>query len=168
MTEDSLVDLRCSVLVVRDGLVLAIRRGTLGDWVLPGGRPHQGESMIACARREALEETGLEVHPGRCLFVLEVTDPKRRSRIVELVFQTSQGNPAAEPASREPDRYVEFVTLQRLRAERMHPPLAGYLAGVIGDGSAGGRPRAGGGSEPGAAYLGNLWRPTDYVSWDQP
>lgn len=53
-----------SVLVVRDGRALVVRRGRapMKDfWALPGGRLEPGESAEDAATREALEETGLIV-----------------------------------------------------------------------------------------------------------
>jgi 8-oxo-dGTP diphosphatase len=46
--------------------VLLIRRGRppgAGQWSLPGGRQELGETAEAAARRELLEETGLECGP---------------------------------------------------------------------------------------------------------
>jgi ADP-ribose pyrophosphatase YjhB (NUDIX family) len=46
--------------------VLLVRRGKqprLGLWSLPGGAQHVGERAEAAARRELLEETGIEVGP---------------------------------------------------------------------------------------------------------
>ena len=46
--------------------VLLVRRGKAprkGSWSLPGGAQHAGERAEACARRELLEETGIEVGP---------------------------------------------------------------------------------------------------------
>lgn len=146
------IDLRCSVVVLQRESVLLLHRthytrGALAeDWVLPGGRPREGESMVACARREALEETGLDVTVGRCLYVLEVAAPQNGARVVELVFQ-AEFTGETPPNSEEADRRAVFVSLAQLGSLRLSPPLAGHLRGL--------RPKA----PNGAAYLGNLWRP---------
>lgn len=57
-----------AVLVMRDGQVLLGQRiGShgAGTWALPGGHLEFGESIEACAAREVLEETGLQVHDIR-------------------------------------------------------------------------------------------------------
>lgn len=101
--DESLVELRCAVAVVRGDAVLLLQRPDRGDWVLPGGRPHPHEGMASCARRETREETGLDVYPNRCALVLVVNDPVAHRRIVELVFIAEDFDTAATPAAREPD-----------------------------------------------------------------
>lgn len=52
------------VVVLRGDAVLLVRRGqrpALGAWSLPGGGQELGETAETTARRELLEETGLEV-----------------------------------------------------------------------------------------------------------
>jgi 8-oxo-dGTP diphosphatase len=58
--------------VVKDGegRLLLIKRGHepgAGLWSLPGGRIEPGETDAEALVREMLEETGLEVEPGRLL-----------------------------------------------------------------------------------------------------
>ncbi|HTR16654.1 MAG TPA: NUDIX domain-containing protein [Acetobacteraceae bacterium] len=52
------------IIVLRPDSVLLIRRGRpprAGEWSLPGGAQHLGETAEAAARRELAEETGLTV-----------------------------------------------------------------------------------------------------------
>jgi 8-oxo-dGTP diphosphatase len=53
--------------IVRDGKALIVKRAhepRKGEWSLPGGHLHLGESLEDAARREVKEETGLEVELG--------------------------------------------------------------------------------------------------------
>ena len=57
--------------------VVMIQRGKpprVGSWSLPGGAQHLGEAVDEAARREALEETGLEVE---VLGLVDVVDSIR-------------------------------------------------------------------------------------------
>lgn len=151
-TDGVLVELRCSVALIKNNQVLLLHRTAHpgrdadGDWVLPGGHPADGESMRSCAARETHEETGLRVDVGRCLFVYEVVGPTEIGRRVELVFAATTSN-LDELGPRETDRHPELVNLDDLPALDLRPPLAGYLRGLSWPQPAG------------AAYLGNLWRP---------
>jgi len=149
MDAPAVIDVRCSAIVFRDSTVLLVHRGrdTVGDWVLPGGTPRPGESMVACARRETLEETGLFVYPARVAFVLEALGPASVCRTVDLVFLAAPQK-HREPESREPDLEARFVPLDELSGLDLRPPLAGHLRALHARGG-----------EPAAAYLGNLWRP---------
>ncbi len=54
------------VVVLRDDSVLLVRRGkppNIGSWTIPGGAQEIGETAETAARRELLEETGIEVGP---------------------------------------------------------------------------------------------------------
>ena len=60
--------------IVEGGRVLLVRRDTeplRGEWSVPGGMLELGEKLRDGVRREALEETGVEVEPGEVLDVFD-------------------------------------------------------------------------------------------------
>jgi len=60
----NVVQVGVGVIIIRDDHILLGERtgahGT-GTWALPGGELEMGERIEDCARREVLEETGLEL-----------------------------------------------------------------------------------------------------------
>lgn len=77
-------------------IVVIARKNPPHGWALPGGFVDPGETVGAAARREAHEETGLEVKLRALLGVY--SDPGRdpRGQTVSLVFVASAGGtPAA-------------------------------------------------------------------------
>jgi 8-oxo-dGTP diphosphatase len=95
----------CVVVVRRnDGkILLGKRKGSHGEgeYSTPGGHLEHGESFAACAAREVLEETGLQIGPLRFLRVLNCTSyaPKH---YVDLAFAAEWKS--GEPEVREPDK----------------------------------------------------------------
>jgi|SRR5579871_745036 len=71
--------------IVSGGRALLVRRASeplRGEWSVPGGLLELGEKLRDGVRREALEETGLEVEPGEVLDVFDsiFTDPLGRTQ----------------------------------------------------------------------------------------
>ena len=61
-------------LIFREGRVLLVRRGhapSLGEWSIPGGALEVGETLAEGVKREAREETGLEVEPVATVDVVD-------------------------------------------------------------------------------------------------
>jgi len=97
--------------VLGPGGVLLIRRAKpprQGQWSLPGGAQKTGETVFDAARREVLEETGLEVD---ILGLVDVVDSIRRDdagkvryhyTLVDVVaVATEPGNPIAGSDARD-------------------------------------------------------------------
>jgi 8-oxo-dGTP diphosphatase len=77
------------IILQRDSKILMVRRKKdpfKGQLALPGGFINEGETAEEAARREAIEETTLEVEPIEILGVY--SDPKRdpRRHIMSIVF----------------------------------------------------------------------------------
>ena len=105
------------VVVWRGDRVLLIRRGRpprAGQWSLPGGAQHLGETVEEGGRREVLEETGLPLAAVELLTVVDLVERDDDGRVryhytlVDLVAEAGEGDPvpgddAAEAAWFEPD-----------------------------------------------------------------
>jgi ADP-ribose pyrophosphatase YjhB (NUDIX family) len=107
------------VVVWRGDRVLLIRRGKpprAGQWSLPGGAQELGETVAATARREVLEETGLELSALELLTVVDLIE---------------QADPSATGPATGPDHYRYHYTLIDFVAEAA--PGAPFAAGDAAD-----------------------------------
>jgi len=141
-------DVRCSVMVFRKHAVLLVHRTHDGqdDWVLPGGTPRDGESMVACARRELFEETGISADPSRVAFVVESVPPGSSRRLLDIVFAVS-GPVLGRESPREPGLQPHYLLPNQLAGLNLHPSLAAHLNRLLDSGDHGH-----------ALYIGNLWQ----------
>ena len=73
--------IRAAAIVVEGDSVLLVQHqhdeidGGKAWWVPPGGGVEGGESLVECAQRETLEETGLSVELGRIAYIREFVEP---------------------------------------------------------------------------------------------
>lgn len=84
------------IIEVEGGIVLIKRKNPPHGWAIPGGFLDWGESVEACAVREAREETGLAVRLRSLFYVYSRPDRDPRHHTVTTVFiARAQGRPAA-------------------------------------------------------------------------
>ena len=83
------------------GIVLIQRRNPPHGWAIPGGFVDYGESVEACAVREAREETGLDVQLTDLLYVYSRPDRDPRHHTLTTVFiACASGAPIAADDAR--------------------------------------------------------------------
>jgi len=85
--------LTCDGLVIRDGMLLLVRRGRdpfKGHHALPGGIVEYGETTEDCVVREVKEETGLDTEVVRLIGIF--SDPARdpRGHFITLLYELSE------------------------------------------------------------------------------
>lgn len=112
---------RVTGVVIEDGRILLLNQDTdTGrSWSLPGGKVEEGEPLATALVREMREETGLDVEPGRLLYVCDHL-PGNGTHVVHMTFEARRtGGTVGDivaGADSAPIRGVEFVKLTDLPA----------------------------------------------------
>ncbi len=78
-------------ITIQDGKVLLVKRAiepSKGLWAIPGGTLKLGETLQECAAREILEETGIKIKVGDCVYVFDFLerDDKRKIKFHFVVI----------------------------------------------------------------------------------
>lgn len=94
------------------GIVLVRRRNPPHGWALPGGFVDPGESVAQAARREAKEETGLDVELTELLGVY--SDPKRDPRGLFTASTVFIGRATGRPAGGDDAAEARVIALDAL------------------------------------------------------
>jgi 8-oxo-dGTP diphosphatase len=116
------------------GIVLVRRRNPPAGWALPGGFVDPGETVAQAARREAREETGLDVELTELLGVY--SDPKRDPRGLYTISTTFIARAAGQPIGGDDAAEARVFSLDALPLDIVfdHPTIIEdyrrYRAGV--------------------------------------
>lgn len=71
-------------ITLQGGKVLLVKRGiepSYGLWAIPGGTLKLGETLQDCAAREILEETGIRIKVGACVYVFDFLERDDKGKI---------------------------------------------------------------------------------------
>jgi len=86
------------------------RKGSLdsGNWGLPGGHMEPNETIEECAKRELLEETGLEIKNIKHVTFTDDNYPAECKRYITLFVSAQVKDNNAEPKLMEPEKCEEW------------------------------------------------------------
>jgi ADP-ribose pyrophosphatase YjhB (NUDIX family) len=107
---------------LRDNQVLLVQRGRdpgKGSWGLPGGMLELGETLADGARREVMEECGVEIEVGPLVAVFEPMQRDEDGRlrfhyvVVDYLARYVSGEPRAGDDA-DDARWVDLDALERL------------------------------------------------------
>jgi 8-oxo-dGTP diphosphatase len=104
-------------------IILIERRNVPYGWAIPGGFVDYGESVETAAKREALEETSLNVELIEQFYVY--SDPNRdaRKHTISIVFLASA---TGEPQAADDAKNLQFLNLGRFPINYVSITIAFY------------------------------------------
>ena len=108
------------VVVLKNENVLLIRRGQpprMGEWSLPGGAQSIGETVEETARREILEETGLQIQQPQFLEVVDsiIRDDHQQVRFHYTLIDYWANWESGTPVGSDDAQQAEWVTFDKLK-----------------------------------------------------
>lgn len=85
------------IIETNNGIILIKRNNPPPGWAIPGGFVDYGETVEQAAKREAKEETGLDIKDLKQFHVYSSPDRDQRQHTISLVFTArAKGKPLAQ------------------------------------------------------------------------
>lgn len=121
-----------SVAAFRGSELLVVRRAKppfLGKWSLPGGRVEPGETLREAARRELLEETGLDVTLERFVDFNEIIEwNEEGGPAIHVVIAVFRGRVVGDPVADDDAADARFIAPDDLDTLETTPGLGPIVA----------------------------------------
>jgi 8-oxo-dGTP diphosphatase len=113
-------------LIEREGEYLLVQEGkeaVRGEWNLPAGGVDENERIQEAARREAREETGLEVALESLLGVFVDESDRSNATVLVFVFHSSTGDEAPETPEGDEILDADFFSREELSNLNLRVPF---------------------------------------------
>lgn len=117
------------LVIVRNGKILLYRRmraPEAGCWSIVGGKVDFMEPAESAARREAEEETGLEIRRIKLIGSAELITPSDSQHWISLLYIADEFS--GEPSLTEPDKLSDFGWFDR---NELPEPLSVFAKAAI-------------------------------------
>lgn len=118
------------IIEINSGIILIKRKNPPHGWAIPGGFVDYGESIEDCARREAKEETGLDIRLRRQFHTY--SDPGRdpRHHTVSTIFiAAATGLPKAGDDAEDADIFTRESLPEEIAFDH-RKILEDYFSGI--------------------------------------
>ena len=107
-------------ITVKDEKVLLVKRGvepSKGLWAIPGGTLKLGETLQKCAAREILEETGIKIKVGECIYVFDFIkrDSKKKIKFHFVIVDFAADYISGEPQGADDALEARWLSRSELR-----------------------------------------------------
>ena len=125
--------------VFKEKAILLVKRGkppSEGQWAIPGGSVHLGETLQAAAEREILEETGITVTAGEAVLTFESTQRDDQGWVAYhyVIIDLEAVYGAGEPVAADDAADARWVTVDDLQALDVAPATRKLLRDQYGFG----------------------------------
>jgi 8-oxo-dGTP diphosphatase len=115
-----------AVFIIKDGkFVMTHRQGSHGKdtWGLPGGHLEYGESWEECAKREALEEVGLDIKNVRFLGVTNTVFENEGKHSVTIFMIADRETGQATNLEPQKSKEIAWFTYETMPGNLFKPML---------------------------------------------
>jgi len=131
---EKIIKVGVGTLILKDGKILLHKRfGAHGasEYASTGGHLDFGESIIACAKRETLEEAGVKIKNVKFLYYMNLTNyPSKHYANIQVIADWASGTPKnMEPHAGGDWAWYDLDNLPKPRFATLDNSILAYKTG---------------------------------------